>query len=115
MSLDTKIASLPIGTQAGDAAKAAGPASAEGQRLARVAGEFESMLLLQMLREMRKSGSWKDEDEEKDARAKPDEQPVQLVPFQPVEPKPAKLPPRRWRGESRRSRHLAIGITRDRH
>jgi len=66
VSLDTKIASLPIGTQAGDAAKAAGPASAEGQRLARVAGEFESMLLLQMLREMRKSGSWKDEEEEKD-------------------------------------------------
>jgi murein DD-endopeptidase MepM/ murein hydrolase activator NlpD len=40
----------------------AGP---EGQRLARLAGEFESMLLMQMLREMRKSGSWKDEDEDK--------------------------------------------------
>jgi len=41
------------------------PASADGQRLARLAGEFESMLLVQMLREMRKSGSWKDEDEDK--------------------------------------------------
>ena len=41
------------------------PASPAGQRLARLAGEFESMLLVQMLREMRKSGSWKDEDEDK--------------------------------------------------
>jgi len=41
------------------------PASADGQRLARLAGEFESMLLVQMLREMRKSGSWKDENEDK--------------------------------------------------
>ena len=52
---------LAIGARAADAK----PTSAEGQRLARVAGEFESMLLLQMLREMRKSGSWKDEDEDK--------------------------------------------------
>jgi murein DD-endopeptidase MepM/ murein hydrolase activator NlpD len=37
----------------------------EAQKLARLAGEFESMLLMQMLREMRKSGSWKDEDEDK--------------------------------------------------
>ena len=42
------------------------PAGADAKKLARVAGEFESMLLLQMLREMRKSGSWKDEDEDKD-------------------------------------------------
>lgn len=41
-------------------------ASPDGQRLARVAGEFESMLLLQMLREMRKSGKWQDEDENDD-------------------------------------------------
>jgi murein DD-endopeptidase MepM/ murein hydrolase activator NlpD len=33
-------------------------------RLMRVAQEFESMLLLQMLKEMRKSGSWDDEDGE---------------------------------------------------
>ena len=64
MSLDTKIAPLPIGTPTTTAEVK--PTSAEGQKLARVAGEFESMLLLQMLREMRKSGSWKDEDEEKD-------------------------------------------------
>jgi murein DD-endopeptidase MepM/ murein hydrolase activator NlpD len=44
-----------------------GTASAtEAQKLARVAAEFESMLLVQMLREMRKSGSWKDEQEGKD-------------------------------------------------
>jgi murein DD-endopeptidase MepM/ murein hydrolase activator NlpD len=66
VSLDTRIAPLAIGTPAiGKPAAEAKPTSAEGQRLARVAGEFESMLLLQMLREMRKSGSWKDEDEEK--------------------------------------------------
>jgi murein DD-endopeptidase MepM/ murein hydrolase activator NlpD len=66
VSLDTKIATLPIGTPAAEAKpKAAAPSSPEGQKLARVAGEFESMLLLQMLREMRKSGSWKDEDEDK--------------------------------------------------
>jgi len=67
VSLDTKIATLPIGTPAAEAKPkaAAVPSSPEGQRLARVAGEFESMLLLQMLREMRKSGSWKDEDEDK--------------------------------------------------
>ena len=29
----------------------------------RVAQEFESMLMLQMLKEMRKAGSWADEDE----------------------------------------------------
>ena len=72
MSLDTKIAPLAIGTDASrrgeslDSPAKAAPTSSEGQKLARVAGEFESMLLLQMLREMRKSGSWKDEDEEKD-------------------------------------------------
>jgi len=68
VSLDGKTAPLSIGTPAPavDARPAsAAPASAEGQKLARVAGEFESMLLLQMLREMRKSGSWQDEDEEK--------------------------------------------------
>jgi murein DD-endopeptidase MepM/ murein hydrolase activator NlpD len=42
------------------------PTTPEAQKLARLAGEFESMLLLQMLREMRKSGSWKDDSEEKD-------------------------------------------------
>jgi len=40
----------------------AGPGS-ERDRLMRVAQEFESMLMLQMLKEMRKAGSWDDEDE----------------------------------------------------
>ena len=35
----------------------------ERERLIRVAQEFESMLMLQMLKEMRKAGSWDDEDE----------------------------------------------------
>ena len=35
---------------------------AERQRLQRVAQEFESMLLVQMLRDMRKSGQWEEED-----------------------------------------------------
>jgi murein DD-endopeptidase MepM/ murein hydrolase activator NlpD len=46
-------------------AAAAQPTSADGQKLARLAGEFESMLVTKMLREMRNSGSWKDEDEDK--------------------------------------------------
>jgi murein DD-endopeptidase MepM/ murein hydrolase activator NlpD len=45
------------------AAKAGGP---DAKRLAQLGTEFESMLLLQMLREMRKSGSWKDESEDKE-------------------------------------------------
>lgn len=43
----------------------AAPGFAERQRLERVAQEFESMLLVQMLRDMRKSGQW-DEADEKD-------------------------------------------------
>ena len=43
----------------------AAPGLAERQRLERVAQEFESMLLVQMLRDMRKSGQW-DEADEKD-------------------------------------------------
>ena len=70
MSLDLKVASLGVPaaetrTEASDRSRpsADGP---QGQKLAKLAGEFESMLLLQMLREMRKSGSWKDEEDEKD-------------------------------------------------
>jgi len=55
----------PIKALAGASVAPAPPANGDAQRLARAAGEFESMLLLQMLREMRKSGSWQDEDEEK--------------------------------------------------
>jgi len=40
----------------------AGPGP-ERERLMRVAQEFESMLMLQMLKEMRKAGSWDDENE----------------------------------------------------
>jgi murein DD-endopeptidase MepM/ murein hydrolase activator NlpD len=69
VSFDSKIA-LGDPASAVAAARSRGssdpPASPDAQKLARLAGEFESMLLLQMLREMRKSGSWKDEDEEKD-------------------------------------------------
>jgi murein DD-endopeptidase MepM/ murein hydrolase activator NlpD len=36
----------------------------ERERLLRAAAEFESMLMLQMLKEMRKSGSWEDEEEQ---------------------------------------------------
>jgi murein DD-endopeptidase MepM/ murein hydrolase activator NlpD len=41
---------------------AAGPGS-ERDRLMRVAQEFESMLMLQMLKEMRKAGSWADDED----------------------------------------------------
>jgi murein DD-endopeptidase MepM/ murein hydrolase activator NlpD len=37
------------------------------EKLTRVAAEFESMLLLQMLRDMRKAGSWDDGESEKDS------------------------------------------------
>ena len=53
---------VDAGSRSGSAPGAASP---DGQKLARLAGEFESMLLVQMLREMRQSGSWKDEDDEK--------------------------------------------------
>ena len=61
MSMDPSVKALD-----GASAAPEQPAGADAKKLARVAGEFESMLLLQMLREMRKSGSWKDEDEDKD-------------------------------------------------
>ena len=67
MSLDPKLASLgtPAATSS-DRSRRSSDRPEEAQKLARLAGEFESMLLLQMLREMRKSGSWKDDSEEKD-------------------------------------------------
>jgi len=52
----------PLGASSSPAAKPA--ATPERTRLAALATEFESMLLGQMLREMRKAGSWKDESEE---------------------------------------------------
>ena len=79
MSLDPKIGSLgvPAAATRTEASDRSRPSSAfakatadksdgpQGEKLAKLAGEFESMLLVQMLREMRKSGSWKEEDEDK--------------------------------------------------
>jgi murein DD-endopeptidase MepM/ murein hydrolase activator NlpD len=45
------------------AAKSEVQPGSERDRLMRVAQEFESMLLLQMLKEMRRAGSWEDEDD----------------------------------------------------
>jgi Rod binding domain-containing protein len=53
----------PAGTEPGE--KDASPEQTR-DRLMRVAAEFESMLMLQMLKEMRKSGSWDSEDEHAD-------------------------------------------------
>ena len=69
MSLDPKLAALgaPAAETRTEASDRSRPSSdgPQGEKLAKLAGEFESMLLVQMLREMRKSGSWKDEDEDK--------------------------------------------------
>ena len=72
--IDPKIASLDVPAAAADRSRRSEAADRsrrssdrpEEAKLAKLAGEFESMLLLQMLREMRQSGSWKDEDDEKD-------------------------------------------------
>jgi len=49
-------------------AEADTPADAAArEQIKRVAAEFESMLMLQMLKEMRKSGSWEDESEREHA------------------------------------------------
>ena len=45
------------------AAKSEANPGSERDRLMRVAQEFESMLMLQMLKEMRKAGSWEDEEQ----------------------------------------------------
>jgi murein DD-endopeptidase MepM/ murein hydrolase activator NlpD len=47
------------------AAKSEAEPGSERDRLMRVAQEFESMLMLQMLKEMRKAGSWGDEEDSK--------------------------------------------------
>ena len=69
MSFDPKIASpgVPAAAPAeADRSRRSSDRPEEAQKLAKLAGEFESMLLLQMLREMLQSGSWKDEEDEKD-------------------------------------------------
>jgi len=48
---------------AGDKAGSADSASADREKIQTVAAQFESMLLSQMLKEMRKSESWDDESE----------------------------------------------------
>jgi murein DD-endopeptidase MepM/ murein hydrolase activator NlpD len=66
VSIDT-VAGL-TGRRAEASASADTSASANNEqtraRLAQLAAEFESMLLLQMLKEMRKAGSWDEDDEE---------------------------------------------------
>lgn len=72
MSLDPSIraAALPADPDTAAAAPpdaagtaASATASADGRKLTQLAAEFESMLMVQMLREMRKAGSWKEEGE----------------------------------------------------
>jgi murein DD-endopeptidase MepM/ murein hydrolase activator NlpD len=43
-------------------ASASGAAAADREQLKRIAAEFESMLLVQVLKDMRRSGSWEDEE-----------------------------------------------------
>ena len=64
MSIDS-IGDLIHRARAEAASNAQAEPGSERDRLMRAAQEFESMLLLQMLKEMRKAGSWDDEDESK--------------------------------------------------
>jgi murein DD-endopeptidase MepM/ murein hydrolase activator NlpD len=52
---------------AADGRKGGETPGAERERLKRIAAEFESMLLVQMLKDMRKAGTWTDGEEERDA------------------------------------------------
>jgi murein DD-endopeptidase MepM/ murein hydrolase activator NlpD len=58
-----RIGDLVQRARAEAAAQSEAQPGSERDRLMRVAQEFESMLMLQMLREMRKAGSWADEEE----------------------------------------------------
>ena len=64
MSIDS-IGDVIHRARAEAASNAQAEPGSERDRLMRAAQEFESMLLLQMLKEMRKAGSWDDEDESK--------------------------------------------------
>ncbi|HLG55884.1 MAG TPA: peptidoglycan DD-metalloendopeptidase family protein [Vicinamibacterales bacterium] len=64
MSIET-VADLVQRARA-ESSSASGPTDQTRAKLMRVAAEFESLLLLQMLKEMRRSGSWDEEDEHKD-------------------------------------------------
>jgi murein DD-endopeptidase MepM/ murein hydrolase activator NlpD len=52
---------------AADGRKDGETSGAERQRLKQIAAEFESMLLVQMLKDMRKAGQWSDSEEEPDS------------------------------------------------
>jgi murein DD-endopeptidase MepM/ murein hydrolase activator NlpD len=52
---------------AADGRKDGETSGAERERLKRIAAEFESMLLVQMLKDMRKAGTWSDGEEERDS------------------------------------------------
>lgn len=60
-----RIDDLIFRARAEAAAKTEAQPGSERDRLLRVAQEFESMLMLQMLKEMRKAGSWDNEEEGK--------------------------------------------------
>lgn len=62
MSIE-RIGDLVQRARAEAAAKSEVEPGSERDRLMRVAQEFESMLMLQMLKEMRKAGSWGDEED----------------------------------------------------
>ena len=67
--MSNDIASIVERARAAAAQKPADPAAggaSERSRLEKVAQEFESMLLTQMLRDMRKSGEWEDEESQED-------------------------------------------------
>ena len=52
---------------AADGRKDGETSGAERERLKQIAAEFESMLLVQMLKDMRKAGQWSDGEEERDS------------------------------------------------
>ncbi len=62
MSIES-IGDLVRRARAEAASKTEANPGSERDRLIRVAQEFESMLMLQMLKEMRKAGSWEDEEQ----------------------------------------------------
>ena len=67
-NINAIVESARAAVEAGRAQKSADAAAggSERARLEKIAQEFESMLLTQVLRDMRKSGSWEDEESEGD-------------------------------------------------
>ncbi|HEY6360082.1 MAG TPA: peptidoglycan DD-metalloendopeptidase family protein [Vicinamibacterales bacterium] len=64
MSIDVAAIVERARIAAADARKDGGAAGPDRERLKQIAAEFESMLLVQMLRDMRKAGSWADGEEQ---------------------------------------------------